>query len=46
VKKTGKECAEWEKRANIKGREAENELEYIKVKEHEGVGKVGRNKWR
>jgi hypothetical protein len=27
VKKTGKECMEWEKRANVKGKEAEDELE-------------------
>jgi len=27
VKKTEKECMEWEKRANVKGKEAENELE-------------------
>jgi len=46
VKETGEECVEWEKRANIKGKEAEDELESIKVKEHVGVGEVGINDWR
>jgi hypothetical protein len=46
VKETGEECMEWGKRANVKGKEAEEELESIKVKLHVGVGKVGIIDWR
>jgi len=46
VKETVGECVEWGKGANIKGKEAEEELESINVKLHVGVGKVGIINWR